>query len=128
MSIKKLVVLWQGLYYAVTGAWAIINIKGFSVFTHHQGDYFVKHANAVLFFIIGLYLFWHAVQNTITKSLLLFTLGCSIGIAIVEVYYMQQIGNPWPFWIDVIEELIIGFFCAYLLIFRKKKMDDVQPS
>lgn len=108
----KYVLLVLGLYYFLTGLWSIIDIESFSDFTRYQGDFFLKHTAGVLFSVLGLIFSYSAIKKRLMEEIKYFALLTTVGVMVVEVYYLPRIGNPLPFWIDFTIEGI-----AALLIF-----------
>ena len=104
----------------ITGIWAIVSITSFSTFTQHQGDYFLKHANAVLFLMLGILFVWHGIKRNGLLSIVLPAISVSLGIVLVELFYLPRIGNPLPFWLDFFVEFILVILLTFLLLIRER--------
>lgn len=127
-QIIRFLLFFQGGYYALTGAWAIINISSFSEFTRYHGDFFLKHTNALLFLIVGLGIIYLSRMEILYKKLAIIVAVIAMGIASIESFYLPQIGNPFPFWIDFAEETLIAALLILLLFYQHLKKDNNPPK
>lgn len=119
MNFPSILLLWQGFYYATTGLWAIVSIQTFSAVTQHQGDYFLKHTNALLFLMLGIF-FLAASQKKDRQKVALFILaGTSFGVALIDFIYLPHIGNPLPFRLDMFEESIVAALAIFLSVMSR---------
>jgi len=120
-KIIRFLLLFQGGYYTLTGAWALINIASFSEFTRYHGDFFLKYTNALLFLVVGLGIIYLSRIEILYKKLALIVAVIAMGIASIEYFYLPQIGNPFPFWIDFAEETLTAALLVLLLFYQHLK-------
>lgn len=123
--VLKVVLSFQGLYYLLTGLWSVIDIDSFSRFTQYQGDYFLKHTAGVLFSILGLLFVYSVVKKQLIGSIKFFAFLTALGVVLVEVLYLEKIGNPLPFQVDFVIELTIAFLLFFLIIFQFKRRNGL---
>jgi len=117
-KILKFTLIFQGLYYFLTGLWAIVNIDSFSRITGHYGEPFEMHSIAAMAFVIGLFLLWSAFKEELRRPAGFLIIGFVFAIMIPELIYLPKMGNPILFWIDFVEEGTIGLLVMASL-FRK---------
>lgn len=120
-KLLKFVLIFQGLYYSLTGLWAIVSLDSFSKITEHQhhGEPFEMHSIAGMVLVIGLFLIWAAFKEELRKPAGFLALGLVLTILVPELIYLPKIGNPTLFWFDFAEESIIGIVLLYALFSKK---------
>lgn len=118
-KIFKFTLMFQGLYYAITGLWAIVNLESFSRLTNHYGDPFEMYSIAGMALVVGLFLIWSAQKEVARKPAGFLALGFVLAVIIPEAIFLPQIGNPPLFWIDFVIEAIIGFLLLISLFAKK---------
>lgn len=104
MTEEKLLktVLWvQGLYYGLTGLWAIMSLDSFSKITRHYGDPFEMHSIAALAVVLGMAFIWGALR----RNHLVF--GSALAVIIPEAVYFSEIKNTLFLW-DLWEEIMVA--------------------
>lgn len=120
-KILKFILIFQGLYYFLTGFWAIVNLKSFSQITEHHGEPFEMYSIAGMAFVIGLFLLWSAFKEELRRPAGFLVIGLVLAIMIPELIYLPKMGNPILFWLDFVEEGIIGFLVAFSLFSKPTK-------
>lgn len=116
----KYLLTFQGLYYALTGLWAIVSLESFSRITRHSGDPFEMHSIAAMALIIGLFFLWSSRKEELLRPVGYLALGFVLAVMIPELIYLPKIGNPILFWVDFAEEGIIGILLAVSLFAKRK--------
>ena len=81
-TILKIVLWWQGLYYVLTGLWAIVALDNFSRVTKHFGDPFEMHAVAALAVVLGLAFIWGAICEPQRRFAGFLALGSAIAVIV----------------------------------------------
>ena len=114
-KILKFVLIFQGLYYSITGFWVIVSLDSFSRITKHHGEPFEMHSMAALVLVLGLFFIWSALKENLQRSVGFLVLGSAIAIIIPELMYLPQMGNHILFWADFIEESIVAILLASVL-------------
>ena len=107
-KILKFVLIFQGLYYSITGLWAIVSLDSFSRITKHYGDAFEMHSIAALALVIGLFFIWSSTKESLQRPAGFLALGSAVAIIIPELIYLPRIDNPILFWLDFAEEIIVA--------------------
>ena len=122
-KILKVTLIFQGLYYALTGLWAIVNLESFMRITEHEyhGEPFEMYSIAAMAFVIGLFLLWSAFKEELRRPAGFLVIGLALAIMIPELIYLPKIGNPILFWLDFIEEGAIGLLVAFSLLSKPTK-------
>lgn len=118
LNTLKITLLFQGVYYLITGVWSIIDIESFSYFTKYRGDFFLKHTAGLLFSVLGAIFIYYVIKNQLTTSITYFAFITALGVALIELYYIPRIGNLLPFWIDF---SLQGLIAIFLLFSQLKK-------
>ena len=116
----KFILIFQGLYYSLTGLWAIVSLDSFSRITEHRGEPFEMHSIAGMALVIGLFFIWSAFKEELRRPVGFLALGLVLAISIPELVYLPKIGNPTLFWVDFAEETIVGLFLIFIL-FNKSR-------
>lgn len=118
-KLLKFILIFQGLYYSITGLWAIISLDSFSKVTQHHGEAFEMHSIAGMAFVVGLFFIWSAFREELRRPAGFLVLGLVLAILIPELIYLPKIGNPTLFWVDFAEESAIGLLLLYTLFKRE---------
>ena len=107
-KLLKFILIFQGLYYSLTGLWVIVSLDSFSRITEHHGEPFEMHSIAGMALIIGLFFIYSAGKEELRRPAGFLALGFVLAIIIPELIYLPKIGNPPLFWVDFVEESIVG--------------------
>jgi len=89
--------------------------------TEHHGEPFEMYSIAAMAFVIGLFLLWSAFKEELRRPAGLLVLGLVLAIMIPELIYLPKMGNPILFWLDFVEEGIIGILVAFSLFSKPTK-------
>lgn len=120
-KILKFILIFQGLYYSLTGLWAIVALEHFAAVTGMRADgldaadRFDMYSIAGMALVIGIFFVWAAFKEELRRPVGFFALGLVLAILIPELIYLPRIGNPPLFWVDFVEESIVGFLLLYAL-------------
>ena len=120
-KIFKLVLWVQGLYYGLTGLWAIVALDHFSRVTGHYGDAFEMYSIAALAIVLGIAFIAGAVYEKYRTFAGWLVLGSAVAVIIPELVYFEEIRGTL-FAYDLIEETIIAIFAVMGL---KSKIKNV---
>lgn len=120
-KILKMTLIFQGFYYFSTGLWAIVSLDSFSRITEHYGEPFEMYSIAAMALVIGLFLLWSAFKEGLRRPAGFLVLGLVLAIMIPELIYLPKMGNPVLFWLDFVEEGIIGLLVAFSLFSKSTK-------
>lgn len=119
-KLLKFILIFQGLYYALTGLWAIVSLDSFSRLTAHHGEPFEMHSIAAMALVLGLFLIYGALKDELHKAAGYLALGFVLAVMIPELIYLPQIGNPILFWADFALEGVIGVLIAIALFTKNQ--------
>ena len=116
-KILKILLWWQGLYYGITGIWAIVSLDSFSRITGHYdtGDAFEMHSIAALAVVLGLAFIWGAMQEKYRVFAGWILFGSAIAIIIPEIVYFSSEVKNTLFLFDLFEETVIAALTLAIL-------------
>lgn len=107
----KYVIGFQGIYYLITGLWALVSIDFFNrVIGHaHEGLAFEMHSIAAMSVVLGLFFIYSVRKDDWFKSnkeIIYLVIGIALAVVVIELIYLPKMG--WNlFWLDLIEEILI---------------------
>jgi hypothetical protein len=81
------VALIQGVFYLVTGLWAIIDIDSFQEVTGPKTDLWLVRTVGTLVTVIGVVLISAARRRRITNEMMVLAVGSALGLAAVDLIY-----------------------------------------
>lgn len=110
-TILKIVLWWQGLYYGLTGLWALVALDHFSKVTGHYGDAFEMHSIAALALILGAAFIWGALRERHLAFASWLSLGAALAVIIPELVYFDEIKGTL-FLLDLFEEIAVAVALA----------------
>ena len=111
-KLLKAVLIWQGLYYGLTGLWAIVSLETFSLITRHPiEDAFDMHSIAALAVVLGIAFVWGAYDERYRFFAAVLALLSAIAIIVPELFYFSEIQNKL-FVPDLAEETIVAVLLA----------------
>ena len=78
-KVLKFVLVFQGLYFSLTGIWAIVSLESFSRITRHVSeDAFEMHSIAALAVVLGLFFMYGASKDFLLRPTAFLVLGSAI--------------------------------------------------
>lgn len=116
----RLVLVFQGAYYALTGLWAIVSLESFSRVTGHSGGSFEMHSIAAMAVVVGAFLIRGALNDASRRAAGFLGLGLVLAVMIPEWVYLPKIDNPPLFWLDFALEGVIGLLVGVGLLRRSR--------
>ena len=87
-ALKYLAIV-QGLYFAFTGLWSILDLFTFQLVTGPKVDLWLVKTVGVLVTMIGAALFLAGMRQRLTFEIALLAVGSSFGLAIIDVFYVS---------------------------------------
>lgn len=113
----RTILFWQGLYYVVTGLWAIVSLESFSVITRHEvhGDAFEMQSIAALAGVLGLFFVWGARRLELRRPAAWLALGSAVAIIVLELVYFSEIRGTL-FVPDLFEESFVAVLLGWALL------------
>lgn len=109
-SPRALVVLaaLQGLFYAATGVWGLVDLASFQAVTGPKTDLWLVRAVAVLVLVVGGVLLVAAARLRVGFELVLLAAGCALGLAAIDVVYVSA-GTIRPVYLlDAAAEVVLA--------------------
>ncbi len=110
----KLLLLWQGFYYCVTGIWALVALGSFSRLTGDSGDPFDMRSIAALALVLGIAF----IRGAMLEKHLVFVgwllLGSALAVILPELVYFPEIWGTL-FVADLLEEVCIAIATVFVL-------------
>jgi energy-converting hydrogenase Eha subunit E len=86
-ALARLTALGQGVFYALTGLWAIVHLPSFEAVTGPKTDDWLVKTVGVLVTVIGGVLVLAARRRRITAEVALLAAGSALGLAAIDLIY-----------------------------------------
>jgi energy-converting hydrogenase Eha subunit E len=112
----KLLLLSQGIYYLLTGAWALIDIDSFMAVTGPKSDIWLVKTVSALIVAIGVCMIAAAFDKIQSLAIVLLAIISATGLAIIDFYYTANDTIKWVYRIDGFIELLFGIVWLLVLI------------
>ncbi len=87
-GLLRIVCFGQGLYFALTGVWPLVDMKSFMAVTGFKVDQWLVKTVGVLILVVGLVLLSAARARRISPEVLGLAVGCALGLTAIDVYYV----------------------------------------
>jgi len=101
----------QGAYYALTGVWALVDIRSFQAVTGPKTDLWLVKTIGVLVFVIGGTLIAGGVRRRPTRELGLLAAGSAAGLAAIDTVYSAKRRISPIYLLDAaVEVLLLGLW------------------
>jgi hypothetical protein len=97
----------QGAYYALTGAWPILDADSFQWVTGPKVDLWLVRTVGVLVMVIGLVLMVAARRRALSAELALLAAGSALGLAAIDIVYVTGGTIPPIYLLDAAAELVL---------------------
>jgi hypothetical protein len=97
----------QGIYYCITGLWPWISMSSFTYVTGAKTDLWLVQVVGLLVFVIGAVLIIAAIRSVLSLELGLLMVGCSLGLALIELTYVMKAVIPMIYLVDAAEEALV---------------------
>lgn len=113
-SLLTLLLYWQGIYYGVTGIWALVALGSFSRLTGDSGDPFDMRSISALALVLGIAF----IRGAMLEKYLVFAgwllLGSALAVIIPELIYFDEIWGTL-FLADLLEEVCVAIATIFTL-------------
>jgi len=118
-TMKDYVAIAQGIFYLLTGVWALVSIKTFQMVTGPKTDLWLVKTVGVLVSVIGTVLILAGARNQITLEVFVLAVGSCLVLAAIDIIYVsKKVIAPVYLW-DAAAELILAFVWIGSYIFSK---------
>lgn len=114
MKIFKYLSYFQGIYFSLTGVWALVNIESFVSVTGPKTDIWLVKTVGVLVLAIGISLL--SARNNPGLPMVLLAVNAALGLAIIDIVYVVNGVIQGIYLLDAAIEilLVIGWISGYL--------------
>src|SRR5437762_236760 len=103
-----MVFLLQGLYYAGTGLWALIDVQSFQAVTGPKTDVWLVKTVGMLAWVIGCTLIAAGARRRLSIETLILSLGCVLGFTAIDIYYVSTNVISKVYLLDALAECAFG--------------------
>ena len=118
-TMKDYVAIAQGIFYLLTGVWALVSIKTFQMVTGPKTDLWLVKTVGVLVSVIGTVLILAGARSQITLEVFVLAVGSCLVLAAIDIIYVsKKVIAPVYLW-DAAAELILAFVWIGSYIFSK---------
>jgi sulfite exporter TauE/SafE len=115
-SMEHYVLLGQGLYYFITGLWALLSMRTFEKVTGPKTDHWLVKTIGLMLVVIGLALITGGVRKTITPEKAVLGVGTAGALLGIDVFNVSIKKIPRIYLLDAVAELIliVGWIAIYV--------------
>ena len=115
-SMEHYVLLGQGLYYFITGLWALLSMRTFEKVTGPKTDHWLVKTIGLMLVVIGLALITGGVRKTITPEMAVLGVGTAGALLGIDVFNVSIKKIPRIYLLDAVAELIliVGWIAIYV--------------
>ena len=115
-SMGHYVFLGQGLYYFITGLWALLSMRTFEKVTGPKTDHWLVKTIGLMLVVIGLALITGGVRKTITPEMAVLGVGTAGALLGIDVFNVSIKKIPRIYLLDAVAELIliVGWIAIYV--------------
>jgi hypothetical protein len=114
MKLYKTILIVQGVYTLLTALWAIVDIDSFMKVTGPKNDIWLVKTVAVVLLAVGLTFLAFTFQPKINLAAIVLALSSSLGLAIIDFYYVSEGIISRIYGVDGIIQ--IAFFIIWIYI------------
>ena len=115
----------QGIYFAITGIWPLIDIESFMAVTGPKTDLWLVRTVGVLIAVVGAGLLLAARRGQISGEMVLIAVGSALGLAGIDIVYATGDVISDIYLLDAVLELLIVAAWAGLWVRLKKQGSDL---
>lgn len=112
--------LFQGVYYLLTGIWPLISVTSFMAVTGPKTDIWLLKTFSIQICMMGIVLAYASLDKEFKPAVVLLSLLTAAGFIIADVFYVIKGVIPPIYLADAFIELIIAFLVASYVLFRRK--------
>jgi energy-converting hydrogenase Eha subunit E len=89
-EIENYICLAQGLFYLLTGVWALVSIDTFQKVTGPKTDLWLVKTVGVLVSVIGIGLISAGIRNNISVEIFFIAVGSAAVLTMIDIYYVSR--------------------------------------
>lgn len=110
----------HGIYWLITGAWPLIDIRSFQGLTGPKRDFWLVKTAGTLIAVIGGVLGFAGYRRRVTPELALLGAGSAVGLASIDIVYVRR-HVIWPIYLgDAAIELTLSALWIVGLAYRRR--------
>lgn len=102
-----LVWMLQGIYYLITGVWALIGIKSFQMVTGPKTDVWLVKTVGVIVTVIGGVLLSAGLRRQTSPEIAALSIGSAASLGGVSLWYALRGRISKVYWLDTIAEAVL---------------------
>jgi hypothetical protein len=106
-SAVQTILLFQGLYYAVTGIWPLVHMRSFLTVTGPKHDLWLAKTVGILVLVIGAVLISAALRKETVPEIVALAAGSAVGLTIIDANYSLKNRISKVYLLDAIGEIIL---------------------
>jgi hypothetical protein len=111
----------QGVYYALTGVWALADSRSFQAITGPKVDVWLVKTVAVLVTAIGATLRCAGLNRRVTPEIRRLAVGSAVGLAGIDIYYVAKGRISQVYLLDAAAEL--GLAAGWALVPKAEHLE-----
>ncbi len=100
-------VVFQSLYYVITGIWPMVSRRGFEAVTGRKTDFWLVRMVGWLVLVIGVVLGRANHKERLTPEIKLLSMGSALSLGGVSLWYAAKRRVSWIYAADTAAELVI---------------------
>jgi len=104
----------QGLYYFITGSWALLSMRTFEKITGPKTDHWLVRTVGLLLVVIGLALITGGIRKTVTPEAAVSGAGTAGVLLGIDVFYVSKKRISRVYLLDAVAEVI--FVAGWIVV------------
>jgi hypothetical protein len=106
-DLQSLTLVGQGLYFALTGVWALFSIRTFMAVTGPKTDVWLVKTVGLLVLVIGAVLTMAGLRRRTTPENVLLAAGSASALTLIDVYYVARRRISPIYLLDAVAEIFL---------------------
>jgi FtsH-binding integral membrane protein len=106
-DLQSLTLVGQGLYFALTGVWALFSIRTFMAVTGPKTDVWLVKTVGLLVLVIGAVLTMAGLRRRTTPENVLLAAGSASALTLIDVYYVSRRRISPIYLLDAVAEIFL---------------------
>lgn len=126
MNLVRKTILFQGIYFLLTGIWPLLSIESFMAVTGPKTDIWLVKTFSIQICMMGIVLCYGSLSKDFRPHIILLSLLSAAGFIAAEVFYVIRGTIPPVYLADAFVELVIAFLVGSYVLFRKKLENGIS--
>jgi hypothetical protein len=128
LKTSQALLLTQGVYYALTGLWAIVDLDSFQAVTGPKTDLWLVRTVAVLIVVIAASLLLAARKPEVSAETAVLAVGAPIGLTLIDVIHVSAGVISPVYLIDAVAEVALLAWWGWQVMPRRPDAIHVPPQ